>query len=788
MLVRKRWGHVFAAALGFALMAAAAAHAQLPFSAPLNISNNTDSSFTPQLAVDSAGNLYAVWEDDTSTNSNILFSRSTDGGATFSAPSSLSHTSGFSFSPRIIADALGGIDVVWADTSPGHQHIFFSRSMDSGATFSAPIDISNGDSAGNPEIAADASGRIFVVWENDTGVLGIYFTASTDGGVTFASPRNLATNTGGSFVPQIVVDPAGKIGVAWEDDSLTSIDISFSHSSDHGASFSAAKSLSLGVGNSTSVHLAADASGNINAVWENDSPGNIDIFFSRSTDGGQSFSAPRNLSNTPGNTRTAQIALDSGGNINLVWTDNVPPAFSTDIFFTRSTDGGVSFSPAQNLSNNPGMSANPQLTVDAAGKIDVVWEDATFGNRDILFSQSTDAGATFSSPQNLSNNPGLSSVPLVVADKKAALNVIWQDAITATGASQVLFSRFTPKVTNHAPIADAGADQSVPATSPSGASVQLDGSKSSDPDGDTLTYSWTDESNNVVGTAAVIQVTVPVGTHRFTLTVTDTANLTASAVTRVTVVNQPPVANAGPDQSFDCVGPSGVSVTLNGSGSSDADGDALSFVWKDETGSVVGNQAMAQVNVLAGSHTFTLSVTDAGGLSSTATTHVTAHAASAAALRVSLSPNPMWPADNRLHLVRATVQATGGCSANPAVKLVAITSSETEHRHNAWGLRDMQAVGGGAIAFGTDVRSFLLRAERQEWKHQLVYTVTYALADGSAKASAQVVIADPEPKRHHEHDRDADDEGHDKDRHDKDRHDKDHHDEKDHGENHDHGH
>ena len=54
------------------------------------------------------------------------------------------------------------------------------------------------------------------------------------------------------------------------------------------------------------------------------------------------------------------------------------------------------------------------------------------------------------------------------------------------------------------------------------------------------------------------------------------------------IANRPPVANAGPDQSAELGSP----VTLNGSLSSDADGDALSYEWRDAAGNVVGTAAI----------------------------------------------------------------------------------------------------------------------------------------------------------------------------------------------------
>src|SRR5207253_1769675 len=281
----------------------------------------------------------------------------------------------------------------------------------------------------------------------------------------------------------------------------------------------------------------------------------------------------------------------------VVWEESNP----ADIFFVRSSDGGVTFSSAQNLSHNAGSSTNAWLTVDAGANINVAWEDTTPGNRDIFFNRSTDSGATFlPTPLNLSNNSGLSAAAQIAADKNGNINVAWQDS--TPGVSQILFNRMAGSVvTNHPPVADAGIDQTVDSTGPGGTSVQLDGSKSSDPDQDVLSFVWKDEAGNVVGTTAVVQVTVQVGMHTFTLTVTDPGDLSSTAKRLITVqaVHQPAAA-VGSDQTALACGGGGMCVLLDGSKSSDPDGDVLSFVWKNEAGNVVGTTAVVQLTPAMG--------------------------------------------------------------------------------------------------------------------------------------------------------------------------------------------
>ena len=114
---------------------------------------------------------------------------------------------------------------------------------------------------------------------------------------------------------------------------------------------------------------------------------------------------------------------------------------------------------------------------------------------------------------------------------------------------------------NHPPVANAGPDQTLIATSPSGASVTLDGTASSDPDGDPLTYIWTGSFGAVSG--AIRTVTLPVGTHTVTLTVSD--GQASSTDTVLVTVLTPAQATQNLIGTINGMGlPSGVTASLLG--------------------------------------------------------------------------------------------------------------------------------------------------------------------------------------------------------------------------------
>jgi hypothetical protein len=424
------------AIMGFAALSFAATAQVLPgapattiFTPSKNVSNNSGTSWFQQMAIDQKGNINLVWLDNSLGYWAAFFSRSIDGGLTFSNPQNLSNDVGGS--PNMAVDAAGTIYVVWTAAT---REAFLTRSSD-GINFSPPMKIS--DNMGALSIALGPNGSIYLGWDDGSPYRNVFFSRSNDGGGTFSSPVLLSTVLPFGSTPLIAVDSSDNIDVAWQDDFGGDTHIWFSRSSDGGATFSESSEVP-GTIDSRSLGMALDSSGDINVIFSTVPFGNV--FLARSTDGGSSFTLT-NVSNninrpyyiTPGN---AQMALDSRDNIDVVWDDSLG-----GIFFSRSTDQGTSFSSNAIIPSGATRNAVPQLTLDSSGNINLVWRGSSVSSYDVFFSRSTtDAGTTFSTPQKLSNNTVTSSpLPQIALDFLGNPYVAWMDY--SPGNPEIFFSR-----------------------------------------------------------------------------------------------------------------------------------------------------------------------------------------------------------------------------------------------------------------------------------------------------------------------------------------------------------
>lgn len=301
----------------------------------------------------------------------------------------------------------------------------------------------------------------------------------------------------------------------------------------------------------------------------------------------------------------------------LAFVDFVTMSAGPIRVFSSQGKGGVptNLAPVANAGPDQSVAVGTVVTLDGTASSDPDGNPLTY--QWTIISKPAGSVATLSDP-SLPN-------PTFTVDiaGQYTFQLVVNDGLALSAPDNV-----TVSTVNSAPVADAGPDQ----TAALGASVTLDGTKSFDVDGDPLTYQWT--LTKPAGSTAVLSdpiasqpiFTIDVaGSYTATLVVSDGTASSKPDNVLVNTSNSPPVANPGPNQSVNI----GTTVTLDGSGSSDPDGDPLTYAWSllSKPGSSTATLTNATsvmtsfVVDVAGPYTVQLTVGD-GTLTSTATTMV----------------------------------------------------------------------------------------------------------------------------------------------------------------------
>jgi hypothetical protein len=285
-------------------------------------------------------------------------------------------------------------------------------------------------------------------------------------------------------------------------------------------------------------------------------------------------------------------------------------------------DAPLNRAPVANAGADLNATVGVQVTLQGGSSSDPDGDPLTFQWRAISSpdgaSVSITGGAT-AQPTFTPSVAGVYEFELTVSDGELAV----RDTVRVTAVAP-----------NRAPSVDAGADQSITLAATATATAAA-----TDPDGDPLTYAWTVQSRPTGSTAALsatntaaVSITPDVaGDYVLQVTVTDGRGGQATDAVKIAAtapgMNRAPIADAG----FNLNGTETIPVTLDGTNSTDPDGDPLTYTWTlvsvppGSTASIIAANAVTASFTpdVEGVYVVQLQVSD-GQLSSTDTATITA--------------------------------------------------------------------------------------------------------------------------------------------------------------------
>jgi hypothetical protein len=366
------------------------------------------------IATGTDGTIYIVYTDEVSGMQNISFVKSTDGGATWTAPVLVSEPIGGlcptetrnDYRPRLAVYGTGAsavINVAWVEEDrtvvPWDHDICAARSTNGGASFTQYTSLS-GTASDEPwvDIAVDSTGQyVHVVFER-AGTL--RNKRSTDGGASFAGSVQIFNSIYSDSRPLVAsygATATSHVHVVFRLDysAAAQWDLAYFNSSNGGGTWeSNARALAFSSTRdefAVAGGLVADGSDRPQFTYMDAAIGASggDIYYQRSNNNGQTFlssvgveSVIADLSLTPA------VAADADGNPYVVYSSN--PLGNYDVWFTRSSNGGSSFlAPYTKLNvDSSGLSqGQPSISFyqpnASARRPDVSWWDARGGIGDI---------------------------------------------------------------------------------------------------------------------------------------------------------------------------------------------------------------------------------------------------------------------------------------------------------------------------------------------------------------------------------------------------------------------
>lgn len=354
------------------------------------------------------------------------------------------------------------------------------------------------------------------------------------------------------------------------------------------------------------------------------------------------------------------------------------------------TPTSTNTAPVANPGPNQNVLINTAVTLDASGSTDPNGDPLTYkwtlktkpAASAAALSSTTDAKPTFTA-----DIAGVYVATLIANDGKVDSAPV---DVTITAA-----------IANAAPVANAGPDQNVH----NGDRVALDGSASSDANGDALSYQWTIDARPAGSAATLSSSTVAnptfvadvSGDYRLSLIVNDGSlkSVADSVTITSSMANSAPVANAGKDQ----VVLTRSTVTLDGRGSTDANADPLTYGWtltSKPAGSGASLSASTQavtnfVADVAGTYVATLIVNDGTVNSTPATVAITATSPS-------LSLYEIDSFSNQQQLIKlpyttsATVQTSQTCVGSGCPTNVTVDRFKLVANGGSFTIQDLEAV------------------------------------------------------------------------------------------------
>ncbi len=219
-------GLLAAALLMLGLGSPAALAQTVGWSSPIPLSDETTTSWFPDIAVDLSGRVHVVWSSGVDLGrgeayDTVMYASSSDGRA-WSLPLDVVAlpSEGNVTRPALLTDAAGALHMTYRSNMVYYTRV--STQAVAAPNFLPPRSISSGDNGYFSRLVLDAAGRLHVFYTEYAQPAGcpeclhVYHRVSEDNGLVWSLPEDITPGPSGAAKPSVVVDTQGRLHLVWE--------------------------------------------------------------------------------------------------------------------------------------------------------------------------------------------------------------------------------------------------------------------------------------------------------------------------------------------------------------------------------------------------------------------------------------------------------------------------------------------------------------------------------------------------------------------------------------------
>jgi PKD domain len=393
-----------------------------PLSAP-----SSESTMSPQVAVDSQGDAIAVWARSSGSGRTVEAAVRPAGSGAWQTPVALSEAGARAERPALAVDPQGDAVVVW-ERSKGSGSVIEAavRPAASGA-WQRPLQLSTaGLSAHSPAVAIDSQGNTIAVWTGSDGSNSIVEAAAGSAASgAWQTPVALSPAGQRAEAPRVALDPQGDAVAVWQSYGANYI-IEAAARPAAGGAWQTPVALSPAGESSYTAQVAIDSQGNTIAVWGRYSSGGYIVEAAVGSVVSGAWQAPATLSPAGEEAYEPDVALDPQGDAVAVWQSSTEAGESIEAAVRPAASGAWQTPTPLSVRGMSTIGEFPEVALDPRGDAVAVWDRPNGGDYFVEAAVRSAASGAWQTPTPLSVAGPNAYLPQVAVDPQGNAVAVWE--------------------------------------------------------------------------------------------------------------------------------------------------------------------------------------------------------------------------------------------------------------------------------------------------------------------------------------------------------------------------